>query len=118
MSIQWPLSLRNKINASDFSLQFGETAIRTEMEYGPKKVRRRTTKGIDVISCSIMLTRSEYNDSFRPFYDTSLAGGTGTFIYTHPITGEDANFRFASPPVLRVVKGVTYLLTMAWEIVL
>jgi hypothetical protein len=102
------------VNTADFQVSFGETVLRSDMEVGPAKVRRRNTKGIDKFSASIDLSVAEYT-TFKNFYTTSLNGGVLSFNFDHPITREETEFRFAETPNVRPLGGIEFRVTMVWE---
>lgn len=114
MAETWPVSLQQILNEADFSYAIGDTTIRSDMDIGPAKVRRRSTRGVDTLSCSINLTTAQYS-TFYYFYDTSLNGGVKTFNFVHPITGATNEFRFVAPPAFRYLGASNWAATMSWE---
>lgn len=114
MAAVWPVSLQQKLNESGFGISHGDTTIRSDMDIGPAKVRRRFTRGIDNISGSIWLTTSEYT-TFRYFYDTTLNGGVNRFEFNHPIDGTLKEYRFSSPPKYTSIGGGKFSVSMQWE---
>ena len=114
MAETFPVALQDKLNEAGFSQSLGETAIRSSMEIGLDKVRRRYTKRIDTFSCTINLTLSEYS-TFNTFFDTTLAGGTKTFNYEHPLSQTTAEFRFTKPPRIAPLGGTYFRVSMEWE---
>lgn len=115
MAETWPISLQSKLNEDSFGLNPGDTTIRSDMDVGPAKVRRRMTKATDTLTCSIDVTTGEYS-TFMLFYDTTLNGGVNRFDFDHPITGVPTEFRFAGPPQIRSIGGGNFRVSMAWEI--
>lgn len=114
MAVAWPVSLQDKVNESGFSHKIGETVIRSDMDTGPRKMRRRFTRPINTFSTSIDLTTSEFSD-FMTFFNTTINGGTTRFEFNHPITGELKEFRFAGPPEFRSIGGGNFTVSMEWE---
>jgi hypothetical protein len=114
MAAAWPVSLQEKLSEQGFGIQHGDTTLRSDMDIGPAKVRRRFTRGIDKLSCSIWLTTSEYS-TFRYFYDTTLNGGVNRFEFNHPITGTLTEFRFADNPKYSSLGGGHFSVSMQWE---
>lgn len=110
----WPVSLQGKVNVDGFSYSFGETAIETEMDIGPKKKRRLYTKPIDEITCTIDVTSVEYS-TFYTFYDVTLNGGVDTFWFDNPITHTSEEYRFKSPPPkVTPLGGDNFRINMTW----
>jgi hypothetical protein len=116
VAVAWPSTLQDKLNQASFSYALGETVLRSQMDIGPAKYRRRFTKGIDTLSCSILLkSTTEYN-TFYNFYDSTLNGGVTRFEFVHPITGVLSEFRMSKAPSLRLIGGSVYEITMEWEL--
>ena len=120
MAIQWPVQLQDKLNQSDFQYALGDSTIRSDVEIGLSKVRRRYTRAIDSIVGSIWLDRTEVS-IFINFYNTTLNGGINIFEFKDPLspTQELREYRFKSdtPPALRPVGGNTYSVTLVWEVI-
>jgi hypothetical protein len=104
MAETWPPSLQDYVNEDNFGLKYGDTVLRSDMDVGPAKVRRRFTKGVDTMSISINLTTAQYT-TFTNFYDITLNGGVKTFNLNHPITGILTEFRSAQTPDIRSLGG-------------
>jgi hypothetical protein len=114
MAIAWPPSLQQFINESGFSLTQQDTNIRSQVETGPIKARRRFTNPQDNMSCQIWLQNVDYN-TFKTFYDVTLNNGTLSFDYTHPLTGALDEWRFVIPYTIRVLGGEWFVVNMTWE---
>lgn len=89
--------------------------IRTEMDKGPKKSRRRTTANIRPISFMLKLSPAEV-DTLDTFYDTTTFSGADSFTYTHPRTAATVTARFTQPPEYSEVEGVIYNCSLSLEI--
>lgn len=116
MPVAWPATLNNTLDVDSFSYKIGDTTIRSDMDIGPQKVRRRHTKSVDTISCSQKISFSLYQDLYD-FFDIDLNGGVNTFSFNHPFTGLPMECRFLGPPEIRPIGGVEFTLSMQWEIV-
>lgn len=116
MAQVWPTQLQDRLNQADFSETMGDTTIRSETEIGLAKVRRRYSRGVDAITCSVYLTKDDVA-VFKTFYNTTLNGGVTTFEYTDPYTDILTEFRFntSSPPQISPVGGNEMNLRMTWE---
>ena len=114
MAETWPGSLQDLLNEENFSFSVGETVIRTDMDIGPAKVRRRTTKSIDKLTGSVNLTTAQFT-VFYDFYDITLDGGVNTFMYDDPITGVATEYRFTRPPEVRSLGGGQFRTSFEWE---
>lgn len=115
MSIYWPSTLQSVVNEQGFTMKFGDTTIRSSNDTGPQKVRRRSTRPIDFITCSVNLTTEEFA-TFYTFFNTTTNGGVTPFLFNHPITGVESSFRFMGPPEITPVGGRYFSVSMSWEI--
>lgn len=111
----WPSQLQDFLNEDGFSFKVGETTIRSENQTGPVKVRRTSTKSVDLIECTIDLTTAQYS-IFYDYFDITLNGGVRPFYFVHPISGETKVFRFTSSPSIRSIGGGYFRASMSWEI--
>lgn len=116
MAVPWPVSLQQNVNTGNFNEKFGETAIRTTVDVGPMKVRRRFTRPIDVVSVGFNMTSDQYED-FKIFYNTTVNGGVTIFELNHPITGVLTNYRFMGPPTISPIGGIVFVASMQWEVI-
>lgn len=112
--VVWPAFLQEFLNTASFSYAFGDTTIRSENDTGLAKVRRRYTKSVDVIQCSIDIEFDDFSN-FENFYDVDLNGGVTRFQYPHPFTQVPTMFRMVGPPALRPLGGRNFEVTMQWE---
>ena len=113
-AIPWPSTLNNLLEQDGFQLALGDTTIRSSMDVGPAKVRRRFTNGVDTLSGTLRILFSEYS-ALKHFYDVTLNGGVEKFSTVHPVTGVLAEFRFVSPPSFRPLGGGYWSVSMNWE---
>jgi hypothetical protein len=72
--------------------------VETEVDSGPSRIRRRSTKRRVFQTAPMTLTGAEYA-LLKTFYEDTLLDGTLTFDWTDVMTGTAAEFRFVSPPV-------------------
>jgi hypothetical protein len=117
MPEQWPLSLQQLLEEASFNYSKGDTVIRSEMEVGPAKVRRRFTKSIDRINGQITINQRDLNqfNTLENFFDTTLNGGTKPFYFDHPITGVPSIFRFVGPFNVVSQGGGIFTAQFVWE---
>lgn len=113
----WPAQLQDKFNVDSFSVQFGDTTIRSEVDAGLDKVRSRYTRGVDVYTCTIDLALADYT-VLTTFYKTTLGNGVRTFGFQNPMSGQLDEFRFQSPPSVRPLGsgGSYFKVSMTWEL--
>lgn len=98
-TISYPSSLP-PVMVSGASLTLPQQTIRTQMDYGPAKVRRRTSSDVVPVAGQITISASQ-RDTLLEFYTTTTAGGSLPFLMTDPIRGFVAEFRFAAQPQIR-----------------
>ncbi len=110
----WPVSLQQKLSVDSFQYNMGKTTIRSEMDIGMAKVRARYTDGIDIYTCSVLLSFAEV-ETFKTFYKTTLNNGASQFLFDDPFTQLSTAFRFAEAPSISPLGGLTYRLSMTWE---
>ncbi|GAB5390196.1 MAG: hypothetical protein Alpg2KO_31640 [Alphaproteobacteria bacterium] len=83
--------------ANGFSEGWPQTTIRTEMETGPAKLRRRFTAAPEPLTVRFRLNWPQLA-LLKAWHDETLSGGVLAFVWAHPRTGEPAQFRFTAPP--------------------
>lgn len=114
MAQAWPATLQQLLSEANFGLEIGETVLRSDMDVGPQKTRRRFTKGVDQYSASIYITIEQY-DILMTFYNTTLNGGSLAFTFNHPITQVPTDFRFKAPPKVSSLGGGNFMASFVWE---
>ena len=96
----WPASLPQLVAVEGYEESPPETALRTEMEAGPAKLRRRFTAGVRPLSVLLDLDAAQV-ETLDGFFVTDLAGGSLRFDWVHPRTQATVELRFLRPPVYR-----------------
>lgn len=89
--------------------------IRSEMDKGPAKVRRRTTANVRPLSFNLKLTSAEVT-TLDTFFVTTVNSGADEFDYTHPRTGDAVTARFVEEPQYSENEGVMYNCAISLEI--
>ena len=113
MAEPFPVELQDKFNQAGFNYTLGDTTTTTEVEVGLPKKRQRYTQAIDEIKGTIDLEYADFN-ILLSFYRSTLAGGTKTFNYNHPMTGVESEFRFEKPPTISPIGGVWFRVSFQW----
>ena len=114
MAQTWPVTLQDFLNEASFTYTIGETDITSDMDIGLSKKRRRFTKGVNTVSCTIDMERDTFTTLYN-FYNDTLNGGVLTFNFDHPITSVASEWRFVAPPRLTPLGGVWFRVSMEWE---
>ena len=113
----WPASLQQRMNASGFQRSYRDITIRTNMDAGPAKVRRRYTNAPIDISGNIWVNRDEYATLDR-FFKNDLRNGVSKFYFIDPITGLREKCRFFPATYqVRAINSVLFEVKMALEVV-
>lgn len=91
----WPATLPK------FSIEITEDrqdgAIRTPMDTGPSKVRRRFSAVSRYMTTQLLLT-AEQRATFDTFFADTLGEGSLSFDYADPKDGSTVQMRFTLPP--------------------
>src|SRR5690606_30510317 len=93
----WPSTLPTEPFVRSFRESLPKNTIRTQMEVGPAKVRRRSTARVKTISFILPIPRADV-PTFTTFFEDTLADGSLPFDFTHPRTLETLTFRFLDDP--------------------
>lgn len=105
----WPGSLPAAPQGDSYQEQAPNTVVRSPMDAGPQKVRRRFTAGVRPFTFTWLLTKAQVA-TLDTFYNSTLSGGSLTFDgLNHPRTGTATTWRFTMPPTY------TYLGPDAWK---
>lgn len=112
----WPAGLPQKLFVSGYSHGFANVAIKSDMDAGPPKVRRRFTAGVEPVSGTIIVTSSQL-DTLDTFYNTTTLGGTLRFSWTVPPAHYAAcEMRFTDVPRWTAIDPENYEVSLALEI--
>lgn len=93
MAIVWPLSLPVAPLVSGYQEALPDNTIRTNMDKGPAKVRRKGAALPVVFKVKMTLTQSQRAE-LRTFLNSTTAQGALRFEWTHPDTGATIECRF------------------------
>ena len=92
----WPGTLPNLFQVQGFVETGAENTIRSNMDVGPAKLRRRTTTGIRTHSGAMWLTDAQYT-AMRTYYEVTQKFGSLSFTLDDA-HGTNRTFRFLTPP--------------------
>jgi len=109
-AILWPDLLPSDFLAEGLTIQPQSNVIRTKMEAGPQKARRRYTSRTVKFTGRQRFDTAEFT-VFEQFYHNVLADGVLRFNYKDPLTNQYAEFRFAEDYTSTEIGGV-------WEVTL
>jgi len=112
----WPTELPQQLFVNGYSQSFAETTIKSDMDAGPAKVRRRFTAGIEPISGKMVMTAAQLT-MLETFYNTTLLGGSLRFSWTKPPAHTAAcEMRFTESPSWTAVEPEVYEVSLSLEI--
>jgi hypothetical protein len=112
-NITWPELLPSGLLAEGFNKKPQSNVIRTTMDAGPKKARRRYTARTVKYSGKQVFSILELA-VFEQFYHNVLADGVLRFNFSDPVTLETAEFRFTDDYTVSAVEGL-FEVTMQLE---
>jgi hypothetical protein len=95
----WPPSLPQAPLLDGLSEAYGDGVIRTDMDVGVPKRRRRYTFTPRRFPIGVVLSEDQAA-TFDTFFVTTLAEGEAPFDWTHPRTGSSVSLAFVGPPRL------------------
>jgi len=88
----WPTTLPQSPLVNSYSRTQESQVVRTPMETGPAKQRRRYTKPLENMNVELIMDKDQLS-TFVDFHDNTLGGGADKFEWKHPVTGDTQNFR-------------------------
>lgn len=115
MATAWASGLPNYLLIDGAAEVFGGNRIRSPMDVGPPKLRRRSTSAPTSFAGSMFLTTAQAA-TFETFYKTTLAHGTLPFTWYHPRTRASVDMTFVGDPELIPQGGGEWLLNLTVEI--
>lgn len=95
--VAWPTDRQFCPLKGSFQESPPENAIRSSMDKGPDKVRRRTTANVRNIAFRLYLSPDNVQ-VLDNFFENLTFSGAIEFDYNHPRTGQAVKARFVQPP--------------------
>lgn len=92
----WPTELPSKPLVDGFDEQGADNVIRSEMDAGPNKVRRRSTAAPEIYRMTFEMSGQQVK-ILKNFYHDTLLDGSLKFDMSHPRTGDLETWQFKSP---------------------
>jgi len=92
----WPASLPQH-QFVGLTVQYEPNVLEFEVDAGPAKRRRRSSKTRVYVRTDMELTGAQMA-VFAEFFETTLVSGTLAFDWAHPVTDAAASFRFSRRP--------------------
>lgn len=114
MPTSWPAALPQMPTVESYDSSPADATLRTDMDAGPAKVRRRFTSGPETMTVRLMMTATQLNaaspNGFHAFFVTDTSYGATEFTWVNPRTGSAATCRFIGAPAYSPLGGT------AWEV--
>jgi hypothetical protein len=110
----FPATLAAKIQRNGYEETPPDLSMRSGMDTGPDKVRRRQSAGARPITFPMFLDDDDVAD-LDTFYVTTTQSGSLEFDFTSPRTGVTYSVRFLQPPTFRA-NDLHWNVTVALEI--
>ena len=111
----WPETLPQSPLAEGFRETPADASLRTMMETGPAKLRRRTTAAAATLSLGYLMGTAQLA-ALDGFYAGTLQGGTLAFDFTHPVPVETVSCRFRQPPARAALNGGYFRVAVELEV--
>jgi hypothetical protein len=111
----WPETLPQNLLIDGYGESPPDLLLRSSMEAGPAKVRRRATAGIRPVKGKMVLTGSQV-DIFDDFYNNVLLGGSLRFSWVKPRDGTTAVEMRITEKSYVAIEPDEYELTLSLEI--
>jgi len=111
----WPSSLPDNPIQDGYEEARKDGRVRTQMDAGPPKVRRRFTAVVTEFPVRFHMRSSEVN-TLEDFWETDLEGGTLRFDWTHPRKDTALQFRFVEPYTVQSLGGTLYEVSATLEV--
>lgn len=111
----WPTTLPQEFPEDGFNLVLADNVIRSSMDIGPAKIRRRTTSNVTKLTGTLILDTTQLT-AFETFYITTISYGSVYFTWVHPLTNASCTMRFTEPPSYTPAGGSYTRVDMKLEI--
>ena len=113
-TLVWPSSLPQRPTVGGYQERFAETTLRTAMDAGTAKVRRRFTAAPRQIEATFKVNAAQ-TGILKTFFEDTTAGGALPFDWTHPREGTPATFRFLEAPRVAAITGTLFTVAVKLE---
>lgn len=112
MGIAWPAG------APQFPETWNEAnqpvTVRSSVDVGPPKVRRRYTSPLISIKTTFVGTHAQWL-ALLDFFNVDLQGGVLFHDFLDPFSGQVKEFRFVNPPTVNNISALGVQISCDWE---
>jgi len=102
-SESWPASLPQDAFVS-LNVKKQDGRIRTQMDAGPPKMRRKYTAVREIVNHSMIMDGAD-KKTLDNFWENNLNGGVERFDWSDPTTDNTVEFRFVEPYGAKLLSG-------------
>lgn len=113
--IEWPATLPPLSELEQFTEESPDLVLRTPMETGPAKMRRRFTAGVRPLAGRLLVSLDQV-EILDAFYLNDCAGGSLPFAAPRPRGGAVAAMNFVKPPKFARESGIWWRATLELEV--
>ena len=106
-NLVWPAGLPQRPMVGGYQERFSETVLRTAMDAGAAKTRRRFTSAPRQFELTFRVTALQA-DLLQTFFETTTAGGSLPFSWVNPRDGSAGEFRFMEVPRVSAVTATMF----------
>lgn len=115
MTAVWPVTLPAAPDSGGFQIIYPTNVIRSNMDAGPTKQRRRVAWAKQRMVAPFMLTAAQLVD-FETFYRTTTLSGTLVFEWTDPMRAVLGEYRIVEDPIVEAQEySLWYIVTLVLE---
>jgi hypothetical protein len=114
-SIVWPVSLPARPLIGGYEETFPDIALRTQMDAGAAKMRRRYTAAVRPLTVAYRLSDSQVT-TLDDFFVNTTAAGSLPFDWVHPRTLATVSVRFTQPPRMTARGAGLWEVTIGLEV--
>ena len=98
----WPSSELPAPQWDGLQIEMQDTILRSQMDTGHAKTRRRFTAASTYIQATWVFTRAQFV-RFMTFYESETYSGALAFDWVHPVTNATVQARFRKPPTSKTL---------------
>lgn len=110
----WPTILPQSPLADSFRETLPDNLLRTDMDQGPAKTRKRSGAAPRLLSMQFLMSKSQVA-ALDDFFNNDAGGGALSFAFIHPRTNVSINCRFLKPPAISAINGVFFKIGVELE---
>lgn len=115
MTAAWPNTLPQQPLRDSYQEAQEPAFIRSEVDAGPAKVRRRFTAPVTRVSMQFRMTPAQVT-TFETWWRDTIKLGSLSFTLTHPRTSTSTTWRNVEPYRLTPLAGDRWLVQLSLEI--